>query len=263
MVILFFGDVIGRIGRHALAAVLPSLREEFAPDVIIANAENSAHGMGVTPEALSEMREAGVMVFTSGNHVWKKKGRELLQNPASMLLRPQNYPAPNPGNGKRIFEVGTKRLLVLNYEGRVFMPDLVDDPFRTLDTDLAQEDVRSLDAVFVDFHAEATSEKVAFGRYAEGRVSAFIGTHTHVPTADATVLPKGTAYLTDVGMVGPVDSVIGMQAEISLQHFLHGVSDPFAVPDTGEVVVNGCVIETTGPASAKKIIHIQKSISIT
>jgi metallophosphoesterase (TIGR00282 family) len=263
MILLFFGDVMGRIGRQGLAAVLPSLREEFAPDVIIANAENSAHGMGVTPDALAEMQEAGVMLFTSGNHVWKKKGRELLQDPARMLLRPQNFPAENPGSGKRILEVGTKRLLVLNYEGRVFMPDLVDDPFRALDHDLAQENIRNLDAIVVDFHAEATSEKVALGWYADGRVSAIIGTHTHVPTADATLLPKGTAYLTDVGMVGPVQSVIGMKTDIILNHFLRGQSDPFEVPESGEVVVNACLIETEGPTRAKSINLIQRKISIS
>lgn len=228
MKLLFVGDIIGKPGRRALQSQLPRLVDRHKADYVVVNVENAAGGFGVTPDVLAEIADLPIDCFTTGNHVWdKKEGLDLLErNPR--LLRPANYPDGNPGKGLYVGETAAGiRVATINLEGRVFMSNL-DCPFRMADRLLAglPPDVK---VVFVDFHAEATSEKQALGFYLDGRVSAVIGTHTHVPTGDERVLPKGTAFLTDVGMSGPYESIIGMRADKVLKRFLLQTHSSFEV----------------------------------
>ena len=237
---LIFGDIVGKIGRKALAEVLPELRREHRPDVVLANAENLAHGLGMTAKTFGDVLDAGVTLFTGGNHVWDKpEGVELLRAPDARVIRPANYPPGAPGVGWITLSVDGKNVLVVNLLGRVFMKDLVDNPFRTFDA--ALESAGPADVVLVDFHAEVTSEKNAFGWYADGRASVVYGTHTHIPTADARILPKGTAFVTDVGMAGARDSVIGVDPEIALSRFLTQMPNRFE-PAKGPAMLQGAVI---------------------
>jgi hypothetical protein len=218
--VLFIGDIIGRPGRNAVRAFLSGLREKYAPAFVVANGENAAGGVGITEDIGRDLFNV-VDVLTSGNHVWDKKEALAYLDREPRLVRPANYPPMNPGRGWYVAsdEQGRK-LGVVNLQGRVFM-EALDCPFRA--ADIAIEAIRSeTKAILVDLHAEATSEKQAMGWYLDGRVSAVVGTHTHVPTADERVLPGGTAYITDVGMAGASDSVIGMQKEPAIQKFLTG-----------------------------------------
>lgn len=215
---LFLGDIIGKPGRSALGAFLPGLINKYSPSLVIANGENAAGGIGITPDICRQLLDQ-VDVLTSGNHIWDKKEISSYLDQESRLLRPANYPPSNPGKGVYVFEAPQGfSVAVLNLQGRVFMEPL-DCPFRTADREL--EALEKLEAItIVDFHAEATSEKQALGWYLDGRVSAVIGTHTHVPTADERILPEGTAFITDVGMVGGYDSVIGIKKEQAIQRFI-------------------------------------------
>ncbi len=215
---LFIGDIIGHPGRRALRRCLPRLREKLSPDFVIANAENAAGGLGITEEVGSELLGL-VDVLTSGNHVWDKKEALPYLDREPRLIRPANYPPPNPGKGSYLLESPRGfKAGVLNLQGRVFMEPL-DCPFRVADGEVAR--LRAVTPIIVvDFHAEATSEKQALGWYLDGKVSAVIGTHTHVPTADERILPRGTAYITDVGMVGGYRSVIGIRPEQAVARFL-------------------------------------------
>ncbi len=219
MRILFVGDVVGPAGRRVLRSGLAALRGTLHPDLVIANGENSAGGNGVTPATAEEMFRAGCDVVTTGNHVWDRKEIVPYLERHARLLRPANYPEGVPGRGALVVTArdGTP-VLVVNLMGRVYMP-AVDDPFRTIDRILAELGPRSRISI-VDFHAEATSEKIALSWYVDGRVSAVVGTHTHVPTADERVLPGGTACITDAGMTGPHDSVIGVEKGEVLERFL-------------------------------------------
>ena len=232
MRILFIGDIFGRPGRHIVAERLTPLIKERGIDLVIANAENAAAGFGVTPQIANDLLGLGIDVLTTGNHVWDK--RELIEyfqlaeknfnENARRVLRPANYAPTLPGWG--VFEGKTRRGLtfaVMNLQGRTFMA-ANDDPFRASDELLRKFATK---VIIVDFHAEATSEKVAFGWYLDGRVTAVIGTHTHIPTADERVLPKGTAYITDVGMTGPYESVIGVDKDLALHRFLTGLPARF------------------------------------
>lgn len=232
MRILFIGDIFGRPGRNIVREHVGRLVKEHAVDLCIANGENAAGGFGLTPAIAEEFFDLGIDVITTGNHVWDK--RELLEyfnaavnepySPARRVLRPANYPAGTPGVG--VYEGSTRagvEYAVVNLQGRVFMAN-IDDPFRVADRLLEKITAK---VIFVDFHAEATSEKIALGWYLDGRVTALIGTHTHIPTADTRVLPGGTAYQTDVGMTGPYDSVIGVQKEQILQRFLTSLPGRF------------------------------------
>ncbi len=220
--ILFIADIVGKAGRGALKGLLPGLIKEHQATLVVANGENAAGGFGITREVLDEIYAAGVQVVTSGNHVWDKKEVLSLLSQEANLLRPANYPAGVPGKGSAVVrDKGGNPVGVLNLMGRVFMGEL-DDPFRVADRELERMQPETK-AVLVDFHAEATAEKIAMGWYLDGRASAVIGTHTHVQTADERILPGGTAYVTDVGMTGPLDSVIGMKKEISLKRFLSGI----------------------------------------
>ena len=216
-----FGDVCGKIGRKAVAKILPELKKKYGPDLVIANVENLAHGKGTTVKTLEEMTTAGVDFFTSGDHAFdKNEVNVILEEKDSLLIRPANFPDGVPGKGEKVFEIGTKKVLVVNLLGRVFMKSQYDCPFKKADEILEKYKDENLSAIIVDFHAEATSEKIAMGRYLDGRVSAVLGTHTHVQTADERILEKGTGYVTDVGMNGPFDSIIGMNPELALTRFL-------------------------------------------
>ena len=245
MRILAIGDVIGKPGRQALDTFLPQMKQEYAVDLTIVNAENSAHGIGVTPETAEELLKAGADVLTSGNHVWAHKTILPCLDSEMPLIRPLNYPPGVPGKGYII----KNGVLVVNLIGRTFM-DNYDSPFRTMDTLLAQLENKPK-IIIVDFHAEATSEKVALGRYLDGRVSAVLGTHTHVGTIDATILHGGTAYVTDIGMTGPVDSVIGDDPENVLKRFLTQLPHRLSA-GSGKSVINAILVtvdEITGKAS--------------
>lgn len=219
MKLLFVGDLIGKPGRQAVRRLLPGLVDRHRADYVVVNVENAAGGFGVTPDVLAELADLPIHCLTSGNHIWdKKEGVELLSR-EPRLLRPANYPDGNPGAGVHVGETAAGiRVAVLNLEGQVFMKN-VDSPFRAADRLLAALPP-AVKVIFVDFHAEATSEKQALAFYLDGRVSAVCGTHTHVPTADERVLPGGTALLTDVGMTGPYDSVIGFRADKVISRFL-------------------------------------------
>lgn len=228
MNILFIGDIVGRPGREIIVRLLPGLREEFALDAVVANAENAAGGLGATPEIIRELMAVGVTAVTLGNHTWRKKELAPSIENFTTVVRPANFPPGNPGRGSAVVNLPDGRALgVVNLLGRVYM-EAFEDPFR-----VGLEEVERLrmstPVVLVDMHAEATSEKVAMGWHLDGRASAVLGTHTHVQTADERVLPAGTAYITDVGMTGPRDSVIGTNKEIVLQKFITGMPVPFEV----------------------------------
>ena len=216
--VLMIGDIVGKPGLLALENVLPKLLQKEKIDLVIANGENAADGLGITVEIATDMFTIGVDVITSGNHIFKK--REIIKylDKEPRILRPANYPADKPGHGFITMSLDGYRIAVLNLEGKVFLNN-IQSPFLAADEILPK--LRSeVEAIFVDFHAEATSEKVALARYLDGRVTAVIGTHTHVQTADEKVLPNGTAYITDVGMTGPIDSVIGVDVEKAIARFL-------------------------------------------
>jgi len=218
MRILFVGDVVARAGRRVLKEGLRALRQTAHPDLIVVNGENSARGHGLTPQCGEQIFGAGADVITSGNHIWDRREVIPLLERDPRVLRPANYPEPAPGSGVHVVEhpaVGP--VAVVNLMGRLFMAD-IDDPFRAADEILAELEDRAR-LVLIDFHAEATSEKIAFGWHVDGRATAVVGTHTHVATADERVLPGGTAYITDVGMTGPYDSVIGVDKAAVLERF--------------------------------------------
>lgn len=242
--VLFFGDVIGKIGRRALKKVIPPLKKKFKPDLIIANGENLAHGSGITPKTLDEILRSGVDLVTSGNHFAdKKEVWSIFKRKKIYLLRPANYPPSVEGEGEILLKIGQKYLFVINLMGRVFINETLDDPFRKLLEILAKYREKKLDGVIVDFHAEATSEKVAFGYFADGKVSAVIGTHTHVPTIDNKILPQGTGYISDVGMVGAYDSVIGWSKERVLERFTTQLPILITPLEKGLCQVNSALIK--------------------
>lgn len=228
MRILILGDVVGRPARRAMRDILPELIEREKADLVIANAENAAGGMGVDIKSAKELFSAGVHVLTSGNHIWKKKEIYPFLDEHETLIRPANFPAGAPGRGWCFWRHNELRALIINLQGRVFMPNHVEDPFRCVD-ELLQNHGRLSPVIIVDMHGEATSEKTAMGWYLDGRASVVYGTHTHVPTADERILPHGTAYITDIGMCGPLDSVIGMEREVVIQGFLTQLPRQFEV----------------------------------
>jgi hypothetical protein len=258
---LFLGDVIGRPGRKLLKRYLPLLVKKYSPSLVIANGENAAGGVGIT-EKVGEELLSQVDVLTSGNHIWDKKEALDYLGREPRLLRPANYPPKNPGKGTYIFEGSSgKKVGVLNLQGRVFM-EPIDCPFRVADDEL--EKLKALTPVIVvDFHAEATSEKQAMGWYLDGRVSAVVGTHTHVPTADERILPKGTAFISDVGMVGSYNSVIGIRKDQALKRFLTGRPQRFE-PEKEGIFLSAVFVEIdsrTGRATSirREIIAEEES----
>lgn len=241
MKILFIGDVVGRPGRRAVKELAPVLRRRHGLDVVIANGENAAGGSGITPETAGELFEAGVDVITSGDHLWDQKEVSLLLEKENRFLRPANYPEGVAGSGSKVFAIpGQEPIGVLNLQGRVFMPAL-ENPFAC-----AQAEVTSLRnqtrIIVVDIHAEATSEKIALGRMLDGEVSAVIGTHTHVQTADEQIFPNGTAFICDAGFTGPHESVLGREMAPIIERFLRNTPQRFAVAKD-RVLLQGVVID--------------------
>lgn len=261
--ILFIADIVGKIGRNAVAMQLPLLKKKYHPDLVIANAENLAHGIGFTQKTLDEMREAGVDGFTSGNHAWEKAGSdEILDNSDNKIIRPANYPSVKSGHGYMEFEIGENKLIVVNLLGRVFIEEKVHNPLNALDKMVAK-DRKAL--YFVDFHAEATSEKAALAHYFDGRVAAVVGTHTHVQTADEQILERGTGFISDAGMVGYKDSIIGSDKQQVLNMFLGTgkSSKKHDLPAHGEAVLNAVYLEID-PRQGKtvKIERISKILEV-
>ncbi|MGH9327386.1 MAG: TIGR00282 family metallophosphoesterase [Terriglobia bacterium] len=250
--LLFIGDIFGHPGRRVVAERLPELVKEFSPDLVIANGENAAAGFGITPPLVEELLGVGIAVLTSGNHVWDKKEivPYLADHPDGRLLRPANFPASTPGHGLYVGRTASNvPYAVLNLQGRVFLPSL-DCPFRSADALLANISAE-VKIRIVDIHAEATSEKVALGWYLDGRVTAVLGTHTHIPTADERVLPQGSAYVTDLGMSGPYDSVIGVDKAAVIKKYLDQIPARFEVAK-GDVRLCGVVIDAD-PSSGKAL----------
>jgi metallophosphoesterase (TIGR00282 family) len=243
------GDIVGKSGRAALKAKLPVIVSSQGIDLVVANGENAAAGFGITEKVGKELFSAGVHVVTGGNHIWDKKEAVEYLDREDRVLRPLNYPPRVPGFGSIVHECASGvRAAVVNISGRVFMPPM-DCPFRTLEGEIERLEGKA-DVIIVDFHAEATSEKIAMGLYFDGRVSALIGTHTHVQTADEQVLPKGTAYITDAGMTGPVESIIGIEPEIIFERFLTSMPVRFKVA-SGPSMFSAVVVdvdEVTGKA---------------
>lgn len=259
MKLLIIGDIVGNPGREAVRALVPQLRRRHDLDLVVANCENIAGGAGVTPKTAQELFGFGVDFLTSGQHIWRHKEILPYLNQEPRLIRPANYPHGAPGFGAGIITArdGTK-VAFLNLVGRVFLEN-VDCPFRT-----AQREVerlrRETPVIVVDMHAEATSEKVALGWYLDGQVSAIVGTHTHIQTADERILPKGTAYLTDLGMTGPYDSVIGRRVDQILERFLTGLPQRFEVPETN-VILCGAIIEVDPKTGqAERIERVQERL---
>jgi metallophosphoesterase (TIGR00282 family) len=252
MKILAIGDVVGKPGRRAVAALLPGLRQELGIDAVVANGENAAAGRGLTGKTSKELFDAGVDVITSGNHIWDQ--REIVEHleKDTRILRPANYPETAPGRGV----TSDARLTVINLMGRTFMYE-IDDPFRVADRLLAE--VPAGQTIVVDMHAEATSEKVAMGWYLDGRVTAVFGTHTHVPTADQRLLPKGTAFVCDIGMCGTRDSIIGVDPEPVLRKFLTGMPAKFSVAEGPTTVTfNAVLIEADETGQARSIERVDR-----
>jgi len=246
LLILVVGDVVGRPGRRAVNTLLPRLRQQYGLDLVIANAENAAGGLGLTLATAKELLDAGVDVLTSGNHIWAQSEIIPYLDSEMPILRPLNYPPGVPGKGYLI----TGQTMVVNIIGRTFIGNF-DCPFRAMDKLLAELEPRP-SVIIVDFHAEATSEKMAMGRYLDGRVSAVLGTHTHVGTIDAQLLPQGTAYVTDIGMAGPIDSVIGDDAEAVLRRFLTMMPHRLSV-GSGRTIFSAVVVgvdENSGKATS-------------
>ncbi|USO01919.1 MAG: TIGR00282 family metallophosphoesterase [Alphaproteobacteria bacterium] len=269
MRILFFGDVVGRSGRDALIEHLPRIHDRFTPDCVIVNAENAAAGFGVTKSICEDLYAAGVHVITTGNHVWDNTDILNAFQSFKGLLRPANFPQSSPGSGWTLYPIPIgknqgKHILVINLMGRLFM-DPLNDPFEIMEEILQKYSLSSpsTDAIFVDFHGEATSEKQAFAAYFDGKISGVIGTHTHVPTADTRILPQGTAFQTDAGMCGDYQSVIGMELSTSFPKFLkRGPSKRMQV-SSGEGTLFGVCIDVddqTGKAIAVERLQYGKSL---
>lgn len=260
MKIMFFGDIIGRVGREGLMQILPALKTKHQPDFIIANAENAAHGKGLTPRIAEELWGQGMDVLTMGNHTLDKKEiAAIMDNPR--LLRPANYPAGFLGQGSGVFTSRSGlKVGVLQVMGRVYMP-LTDCPFKTADK-ILDSMRKETSIIFADIHAEITSEKAALAWYMDGRISAAAGTHTHVQTSDERILPQGTAFLTDAGACGPLNSIIGMDVKAAMNRFLTGTFSPMVVAE-GDAMVCGCVVdvdEKTG--KARKIERLRELVPL-
>ena len=239
--ILFLGDIVGATGRFAVANLLPLIKKQYEVDMVIVNGENCSGGMGLTEKAAKKLFHYGADVITSGNHFWDKYGgiQDYIENHDPNILRPSNYPSINPGKGYLIFELedGTK-VGVINAQGRVFMP-ATDCPFQSIEK-IIEEIKKETNIIFLDFHAEATAEKMAIAQHFQDDLSAFVGTHTHVQTNDFKILPSGTGYLTDAGMCGASDSILGMRAEESIYRFRHQRNKKF-VTAKGDTILNGVI----------------------
>lgn len=241
MRIIFIGDVFGSPGRKMVETYLPRLKAKYRPQLTIVNGENAAAGKGITEKIYKQLLNAGAQVITMGNHTWNKREIFDFIDDAPYLIRPANFPESNPGKGIVYVKINDKEVAVINLQGRVFLNDN-DNPF-LVGEQLITEARKRTDHIIVDFHGEATSEKLAFGWFVDGKVSAVLGTHTHIQTADERILPEGTAYLTDVGMTGPYNSVIGVEKETIIQRFLTNLPARFEIDRRGPAQLNGCFIQ--------------------
>ena len=240
MNILIIGDIVGISGVNKVKQILPKFKKDNNIDFVIANGENSADGMGITSKIFKELIVSGVDVVTMGNHTWGKKDIfNIIDN--KKLLRPANYPKDVVGNGYGIYECNGKKFAVINLIGRASMNVLSENPFVIVE-EIIEKIKEEVDAIFVDFHAEATAEKIAMGYYLDGKVACLFGTHTHVATADETILENGTAYITDIGMTGPKKSVIGMEIDASIKRFVTTLPEKYKVSEDKEIILNGCIL---------------------
>jgi metallophosphoesterase (TIGR00282 family) len=267
MRVLFLGDVVGRSGRAAVLETLPKLRERYRADFVVVNGENAAGGFGITEAIVTELLDAGADVITTGNHIWDQRETIVFIERQDRLLRPINFPQGTPGKGAGLFKAANGAdVLAVNAMGRVFMADL-DDPFRAIERELEACGLKSgADAILVDFHAEATSEKEAMAHFVDGRATALIGTHTHVPTADEQILDGGTAYISDAGMCGDFNSVLGMDKEEPISRFLTKIASRRFAPSLGEATICGVGIEVddaTGLARAIAPVRLGGRLSQT
>ncbi len=267
MKIVYFGDIVGKSGREAVLSSLVEIRARYAPDMFIANGENAAHGFGITEKICNEFFDAGIDVIVTGNHAWDQREVVTYIDREPRLLRPNNYPQLTPGKGSIVAQTASgRRVLVIQVMGRLFMEPL-DDPFASVESALANHRLgATVDAIVVDVHAEATSEKSAMGVFLDGRVSMVVGSHSHIPTADARVLPRGTAYQTDAGMCGDYNSVIGMKKEAALARFIRKVPGDRLQPAEGEATVCAVLVETddaTGLALSCRPLRIGGGLAPT
>lgn len=249
MKFLFIGDIVGSPGRDMVTQYLPKLKEKYRPQVTIVNGENAAAGKGITEKIYKQFLQLGVQAITMGNHTWNKKEIIDFIDDAPYLIRPANFPENNPGKGIIYLNINSQEVAIINLQGRTFL-DPHDDPFKIGD-ELIEEARKRTNIIFIDFHAEATSEKQAFAWYVDGRASAVVGTHTHTQTADERILPNGTAFITDVGMTGPYDGILGVEKESVINRFLTNMPVRFEVDKKGRNQLNGCLIDvdpTTGKA---------------
>ena len=263
MKILFFGDIFGRSGRDALIKKLPYFKEKYAPDFILANGENASHGRGISHSICNDFFSAGIDVITSGNHIFDNSDIFNFIDDEKRLLRPNNYPIDTPGNGYGIYEKNQKKILVINVMGRIFMQQL-DDPFESVRKIINEKVIgKDVSAIIIDIHCEATSEKMAIGHEFDGKTSLIVGTHTHIPTADARILSNGTAFITDLGMCGDYDSIIGMDKNKALEKFKKKIPVKGIHPATGEASISCVFVELddrTGLAKYIKQIIIGGSL---
>lgn len=262
MNILFFGDIMGKPGRQGLLKALPDLKLKYNADFVIANGENLSHGAGVTNASYDEIIKGGVDFLTGGNHIWAKQEIEnILEQKDAKIIRPANYPPGAPGSGWKIVEVGVYKILIVNLLGRMFMKKHMDCPFRKIDEILSDDETENVKIKIIDFHAEATAEKISLGYYVDGRVSAVIGTHTHIATSDARILPQKTFYMTDAGMNGVKESVLGIDKNGAIEQFLTQRPVKIEIPESDTVCINGIFMNidyTTG--LVKNFERIEKDI---
>ena len=254
MRILFIGDIVGKLGREAISNYLPKLKQTYKPTVTIVNAENAAHGKGLTEKIYKSLLREGVDFMTMGNHTYgQRQIYDFIEN-ANRMVRPANFPDEAPGVGMRFIQINEIKLAIINLQGRAFMQD-IDDPFKKADA-LIAEAQKETDYIFVDFHAETTSEKNAMGWYLDNRVSAVVGTHTHIQTSDERILPGGTGYITDVCMTGYYDGILGINREEVINRFITSLPQRHVVPDEGRSVLSGVIIDLNKDGKTKRIERI-------
>jgi hypothetical protein len=271
MKILFFGDIVGQPARHALKKIVPELRKELEPDLVLANAENIAHGQGLSQKSLGELLPVGFDYLTTGDHAFVlRESEQILADKKQRILRPLNWPGDVAGRGFGFLTIGTRRLLLVNLIGRVFMKHDFDDPFKKIEELLddyslegKEQGSEAVDVILIDFHAEATSEKAGLAWFLDGRVSAVLGTHTHVPTADERILPGGTGFLSDLGMVGTQNSILGADKDIVIKRFLTQRNLKMETAQGALVEVSGVFLETDDRTGlTKKIERIRKLVNL-
>ena len=254
MRILFIGDIVGKVGRNAIAEYLTKIKQSYRPTVSIVNAENAAHGKGLTEKLYKQLLRDGVDFMTMGNHTYGQREIYDFIDDANRMVRPANFPSEAPGVGMRFIQINDIKLAIINLQGRSFMQD-IDDPFKKADQ-LIEEAKKETNFIFVDFHAETTSEKNAMGWYLDGRVSAVVGTHTHIQTSDERVLPNGTGYITDVGMTGYYDGILGINRDEVIERFITSLPQRHVVPDDGRSVLSGVIIDLDKDGKTKQIERI-------